>query len=162
MEGSKEYSAGTIAKWLLFRNKIMMDEASADSINNSKLQRFLYYAQGCVLALTGKPLFSDRIVAWEQGPAVPNIYNIYRPYGDNGIPYTYDYEIGMVDKQTTEILEQVYEVFAQYSAYGLSKKSKEETPWKTTERGKEISLEKIKQYFSENYVEREGEMQDEK
>lgn len=52
-----------VAKWFLVRN--VEEEANgADGISNLKLQKLLYYAQGCTLALTNEPLFDESIVAW--------------------------------------------------------------------------------------------------
>jgi uncharacterized phage-associated protein len=41
-----------------------------DVISNLKLQKLLYYAQGFYLAIYGKALFEEDIVAWEHGPVV--------------------------------------------------------------------------------------------
>lgn len=54
------YSASTIAKWFLYYNQKTMDEEDADLISNSKLQKLLYYAQGCYLAIKGVPLFREK------------------------------------------------------------------------------------------------------
>ena len=46
-----KYSALTVAKWFLWYNDKILEEEDADLISNLKLQKLLYYAQGCYLAL---------------------------------------------------------------------------------------------------------------
>ena len=65
-----KHTAAEAAKWFLARNRITAEEAGGEYISNLKLQKLLYYAQGCFLAVTGKPLFSDPIVAWQHGGGV--------------------------------------------------------------------------------------------
>ena len=52
-----------------FLSKI--DEDAGDVITNLKLQKLVYYAQGFSLALCGRPLFAERIEAWQHGPVCP-------------------------------------------------------------------------------------------
>lgn len=142
------------AKWFLARNKIDYDFGYTDElISNLKLQKLLYYAQGCTLAITGKPLFKDDFQAWEHGPVIPDIYRQYKFYGRNGIDFNEEFDRSQTDKKIDEILEEVYNEFGQYSAWKLRNMTHEETPWKTTEKNQIISKDSIKEYFSENYIE---------
>lgn len=148
------YTADTIAKWFLARNKYDYDLGFTDElISNLKLQKLLYYAQGCVLALTGKPLFQEDIQAWEHGPVVPEIYRKYKEYGRNDIEYDGDFDRDSIDSDINDILESVYNEFGQYSAWKLRNMTHEETPWKSTAKNHVISKDIIKKYFLENYVE---------
>lgn len=54
-------------------------------ITNSKLNKTLYFAQGCHLARTGEPLFQDAIEAWDGGPIVPMVYHRFSDCGQNPI-----------------------------------------------------------------------------
>lgn len=51
------------------------------------------------------------------------------------------------------MLENVYEVFGQFSAWKLRDMTRQETPWKETMKNHVISKESIKKYFQENYAE---------
>lgn len=148
------YAALTVAKWFLYRNQIEIDDYSADYISNMKLQKLLYYAQGASLALLDKPIFNDDIVAWEHGPVVRSVYQVYKINGSNGIEYEYDYD-GSIAKEDEDVLEQVYNIFGQYSASGLRNMTHRETPWKATRRNDVIDLNLIKEYFKEHHVENE-------
>lgn len=147
-----KYSAAMIAEWFLYYNRLMMRESGADLISNLKLQKLLYYAQGCYLAIKDQPLFDEPIVAWDHGPVVEEVYRIYRSNRSNGIQYDEDFNEN-IDPETTDILKQVYSVFGQYSAWGLRNMTHQELPWINTQRNAEISQESIKQYFKEHYVE---------
>lgn len=148
------YTAETIAKWFLARNKYDVDMGLGDElISNLKLQKLLYYAQGCVLAITGEPLFNDEIQAWEHGPVVPTIYHQYKGYGRNGIEFDECFDQTTIEPKTNAILQEVYVEFGQYSAWKLRNMTHEETPWQETEKNKIISNESIKRYFEENYIE---------
>ena len=147
-----KYSAKEIAIWFLRENRIMKDDYDADSISNLKLQKLLYYAQGCYLAITNEPLFDEDLLAWKHGPVVNEVYQVYKKYGSEGIPDN-QLESVNIDPQTTGILKQVYSSFGQYSAWGLRNMAHEEMPWNSTNLNDVISLSKIKDYFKENYIE---------
>lgn len=145
------YSALTIAKWFLYYNDKILEAEDADAISNLKLQKLLYYAQGCYLGLEGHPLFDENIVNWAHGPVVEEVYYKYRNNGSNGIEYARDYDFS-IDRETEAILEEVYETFGKYSAWGLRNMTHEEDPWKNTIRNQIIPNSEIMKYFKEHYI----------
>lgn len=152
MEKAK-YKALDIAKWFLwYNNKVIMSDEDADYISNLKLQKLLYYAQGSFLALKDQLLFGEDLLAWEHGPVVSEVYQEYKKYHSNGIPFEGEY-INNIDKADEELLKEVYRVFGKYSAWGLREMTHNETPWKETKRNEVISVDLIKEYFKNNYVE---------
>lgn len=61
----KSTTANSIANWFLTRNQLDRNEyIDVEGIPNFKLQKLLYYAYGCYLALYNQKLFTDNIVAW--------------------------------------------------------------------------------------------------
>jgi uncharacterized phage-associated protein len=126
-------------------------EKGGESISNLKLQKLLYYAQGAYMAIASKVLFDDPIHAWKHGPVVEAVYHKYKSFGSGGIEHE-----GCVlpdfDAEAENILEQVYDVFGQYSAWKLREMTHTEAPWSTTEQGEIINPNKIKDYFAGNYV----------
>jgi uncharacterized phage-associated protein len=151
-----KYSAQQIAEWFLSYNKLMKYERDAEEITNMKLQKLLYYAQGASLAINGQPLFDNPILAWPHGPVVESVYRRYKEYGSNGINAEPPEPIALNDG-TQSVLEQVYDVFGQYTAWKLREMTHEEAPWATTSRGGVIGVQKIKDYFMENYIEQSAE-----
>lgn len=55
-------------------------------INNTKLNKILYYLQGFHYSLFKTPLFNDKIEAWGYGPTIPSVYEEYSIFGLDPIP----------------------------------------------------------------------------
>ena len=147
------YSAKDIAKWFIVHNRLVMLDADADYISNLKLQKLLYYAQGAVLAIKGKPLFREKINAWKHGPVVKEVYDEYKDYEWRGIDGDITLDLSTISDDVQDILTQVYETFGQYSAWKLRNMTHEESPWMETERNQEIPTKKIGEYFAAHYLE---------
>lgn len=147
------HTASEVAKWFLSHNRVAMDEESAEYITNLKLQKLLYYAQGCFLAITGNPLFDDPILAWQHGPVVRSVYDEYKHNGSEGIKFEDDFDVNQFTKQENSILTQVYDEFGQFSAWKLRNMTHNEAPWKETLQNHEIKQDKIKSFFEREYVE---------
>ena len=145
---SATYSASTIAQW--FVNRAAMDVSDGgEYLTHLKLQKLLYYAQGCYLALKNQPLFDDEIYCWTHGPVVATVYQEYKHFKDNVLDKVYPVKI---DRATEDILDEVYNVFGQYSALRLRSMTHAETSWKTTKQNEVIPLNIIKDYFEKNYI----------
>lgn len=121
-----KYKARDIAEYYLCCSN---DEQSGDLISNLKIQKLVYYAQGIHLAATGKALFGDKIVAWEHGPVVETLYHKYKHYGNGAIEPTKGYDIPEFDESTRQLLDEVYCVLGQYSAWKLREMTHSESPW---------------------------------
>lgn len=149
-----EYSAHDVANWFLNYNYQLreLEGEDTDDISNLKLQKLLYYAQGCFLAIKNRALFNDEIVAWKHGPVVEEVYFEFKNYGSSGIKNPNQGELKKFDDDTDALLRQVYEVFGKYSAWGLRELTHKEAPWKNTPQGFVITTDLIKDYFKENYV----------
>ena len=142
------YNALGIAKYFI---KTASPEEE-DIITNLKLQKLLYYAQGFHLALCEKPLFGEPIKAWQYGPVVPEVYYNYKKYGTNAIPHPDDFDIEQYDPETRELLDEVYEVYGQYTAPTLMRFTHTEPPWKATPINEEINHSLMKGYFETQLV----------
>lgn len=142
------YKAKDIAQW--FINRASRDvEEGGDYITHLKLQKLLYYAQGCNLAINDEPLFNEKIYNWEHGPVVRDVYSIYAGYNSNPIKEVNNVYI---DTDSEKILEEVYEVFGKFSALELRRMTHQEDPWKNTNKNDEIKNESIKDYFLREIV----------
>lgn len=148
----KKHTASQVAKWFLAHNRITADEEGGEYISNLKLQKLLYYAQGCFLAVTDQPLFNDAIVAWQHGPVVESVYHQYKKNGAEGIPFDEDFDFSDFTNDENDLLTQVYNIFGQYSAWKLRNMTHNETPWQETAQNTVISIEKIKEYFKKEYL----------
>ncbi|EDM68295.1 possible prophage ps3 protein01-like protein [Moritella sp. PE36] len=120
-----------------------------DIITNLKLQKITYYAQGFYLALFDKPLFDDEIQAWAHGPVIPDLYHKYKINGKNHIvsDAMFDAEKCLAE-QEREHLNDVYDIFGQFSAWKLRNMTHEEAPWIDNEKSANIITKtELKRYF---------------
>lgn len=124
----------------------LVDEEAGDSISNLKLQKLLYYAQGAHLALHDEPLFGEAIEAWTHGPVVPYVYRQYKQHGGEPIPVE-PINLENYNPQVREVLDEVNNVFGQFSALKLRSMTHNEPPWMQTPRGEVISLDLMKEFF---------------
>lgn len=130
-----------------------VDEETDELISNLKLQKLVYYAQGFHLAMYDRPLFREPIRAWFHGPVVPELYHKYKQYGANGIPRPEDgIDLSKYEKHVCELLDEVHEVYGQFSAWKLRDLTHAEPPWKDTPLDNEISHESMRTYFKTQLV----------
>jgi uncharacterized phage-associated protein len=116
-----------------------------DTVSNLKLQKLLYYAQGFNLAINNKPLFEENLIAWEHGPVVKEVYDIYSKHSSNSIPVPEE-EVKLSGPEI-ELIDNVWKVYGQFSAWRLRQMTHDEAPWKSTTRNQTISQEKLKTFF---------------
>lgn len=132
----------------------LVDLEAGDSMSNLKLQKLLYYAQGAHLAITARPLFADAIVAWEHGPVIPDLYHHFKRYGADPIPSPEEgIDLERYSPETREILDDVFEVYGQFSPWKLRNMTREEQPWKDTPINSKISHEALRNFFVTRLVE---------
>jgi len=127
----------------------LTEEDSGDAISNLKLQKLVYYAQGFHLALYDKALFDQAIEAWIHGPVIPELYRYYKAYGANFIPKPTDLDFSLYTDAIKELLDEIYMVYGQYSAWKLRDLTHEEPTWKNNYQAvdKTISPQEMSNYF---------------
>ncbi len=128
-----------------FLSKI--EEDASDVITNLKLQKLVYYAQGFSLALYGRPLFAERIEAWQHGPVCPELFEKYEKNGGLGIPAPRDVDFRKFDDEASALMDEVYDVYGQFAAWKLRDMVREEAPWKATPVREAISHEAMAEFF---------------
>ena len=102
-----------------------------DSIDNLKINKMLYYAQGHSLAKLGEILFSDKIVAWEYGPVVPEVYRAFKCCGRNIIEEPIEqFDERRLTSDELDLLVNVYMNYGKYSGGELVNMThRAGTPW---------------------------------
>ena len=152
------YKAIEVAHWFINKDEEIREQTESEKITLLKVLKLLYYAEGCYLASFAKSLFPERILAWEHGPVVEEVYKEYPNAYELNLTSEDKQELKKFSKEDDEFLGQVYDVFGQYTAWGLRNMTHKETPWiEATDNGThlngEISRETMKTYFEENYIE---------
>lgn len=129
---------------------LRLGEKYEDGITNLKIQKLVYYAQGFYLALYDEELFADDIEAWTHGPVVPTLYHEYKTFGQDPItpPEKFNPHICLTKNEINHINE-IYDVFGQFSAWRLRNMTHEESPWLNHEAtASVIEKKELKEYFS--------------
>ena len=139
-------TANDVARYFL----AITDEDAGEYISHLKMQKLCYYAQGFSLAINRAPMFLEEIEAWQHGPVVPELWQKYQRHGPSFIPRPDDVDIDLYNAGTRELLDEVYEVYGQFSAWKLRNMTHDEPPWaEAWARGPNttISHESMKVYF---------------
>ncbi|MBI2919196.1 MAG: DUF4065 domain-containing protein [Chloroflexi bacterium] len=134
--------AGDVARYFL----VIQDSESGERITNLKLQKLCYYAQGFSLAIFNERLFPEEIQAWKHGPVVEVLWREYNRYGYQPIPIPNDIDPDLYSEDVKDLLDEVYEVYGQFSAWKLRDMTHQEPPWKEAAGGI-ISIESMRQHF---------------
>lgn len=122
------------------------DEDAGDSISNLKLQKLVYLAQGFYLALYDERLFSSPIEAWTHGPVIRSLYHRFKKYESNGIPAP-TINLKKYSKKVMSLLDEIWEVYGQFSAWKLRNITHEHKPWSKTAPGSVIGIDSMRRYF---------------
>jgi uncharacterized phage-associated protein len=119
-----------------------------ESLTNLKIQKLLYYAQGHALGLWSRILFPERILAWQLGPVVVEVYREYERFGSSSIPIPQDFDLSKFDTDTISLLEDVFGRYGNYSAAQLVDMTHAESPWRKARINSEISVKSMQDFFS--------------
>jgi len=144
--------------------------AEGKELSPMKLQKLVYFAHGWYLALTGEPLISERIEAWQYGPVIPSLYREFKEYG-NAPVVTPAFEVRydgwkpsfVVSKlgdsgdgvnKARQVIKKVWQLYGEYSSVRLSNATHVPgSPWsevyKEGSRHTIIPDDTIKTYFRE-------------
>ena len=110
------------------------DSESESDLINLKLQKLLYYIQAWHLAFTEAPLFDGKFQAWIHGPVNRAIYDRFKfnktLYSSIGIEdISSEFKEDLIDENSKVIINNVLDIYAQYSGYQLELMTHREEPW---------------------------------
>lgn len=137
-------TAKEVANYLLFKSN---SKGESNDTSNLKLQKLLYYCQGFHLAIKGTALFSDKILHWDHGPVVESLYHEFKTNGANPIEYKSEWKFDNITANQKEVIDEVFGVYDQFSAWQLRNMSHNESPWKDTQDCEEIPINSMKTFF---------------
>jgi uncharacterized phage-associated protein len=121
-------------------------------VDNLKLQKLLYYSQAVYVVLHNKePLFKEEIEAWDYGPVVPIVYQVYKQYGFETItPSNEESALGFEEMQAVDMS---LACFGDMSGSALINQTHYEAPWKNAYRpgrpSRIITVEALYDFFKE-------------
>ena len=112
-----------VANWFL----ASIDREAGDSLTHLKLQKLVYYAQAWALVQLDKALFEEDFEAWTHGPVTISLYNHFKDYGWEALPYPDS--VSEFDNDIETLLDEVLEVYGGLSARDLENLTHNEAPW---------------------------------
>ena len=118
------YDARQIANWFVGRAK-----RDGNVLSIMSLLKLVYFAHGWKLEIRKRPLFENRIEAWQYGPVVPDVYNAFR---GQGVSVSEPVPVGAsLDGQPeASFLEEIYQIYGKLSPFRLSELTHEQGgPW---------------------------------
>lgn len=149
----------SVAHWFVQR---LTNTEAGDMVTHLRVQKLLYFAQAWHLLALNRPLFEEDMQAWAHGPVVPSVFHALKEYGWQPLPL--DGNAEGIEEDSLGILEQVVDIYGDYSAKRLERMTHEEDPWRVT-RGdlspeerceRVIPLDLIRDFYLRTY----GELQD--
>lgn len=130
------YNPITIANFFIQKS---FDEGM--SITPMKVLKLVYIANGWFLGYTNRTLINENSQAWQYGPVISSVYNVFKCYGGSSIEKMHladsmlqnDYQKLLNDTYTSSFLESVWNIYKKYSALQLSDLTHQiGTPWSIT------------------------------
>lgn len=138
------------------------------TLTQFQLIKLTFIAHGRYLAVTDKPLISDRIEAWKHGPVIPVLYQALKVYGDGPVPaFRYCGTLARSDardeffrnafsERERDVIKGVVTDYGDWTVSDLYRLCHERgSPWKTChtgEYGVEIPDRIIRQYYKSEMI----------
>lgn len=117
-------------------------------VDNMKIQKLLYYIQAYTLKHYNRPLFNEKILAYQYGPLVKEAYDIYKMNVGADIYYVHNRDkLKELDGFAYDIVTNIIEKYKDVSSWKIAMQTHEEDPWKNVNYKEVISLNSIKEYF---------------
>lgn len=103
-----------------------------ESPTASKVQRLCYYAQGYALA-EGRELFPEDFAAWQRGPTLPDLHDLYRDLEWRQILRLWDTALEEIEGY--RLVREVVANFGRIESCELAMMAKRDQPWQDARRG---------------------------
>lgn len=116
-----------VAHWFVQR---LTNREVGEVVTHLRVQKLLYFAQAWHLLALERPLFNEDMQAWAHGPVVPSVFHALKEHGWQPLPL--DGDSSGIDADSLEILEQVVDIYGDYTAKRLERMTHEEEPWIAT------------------------------
>ena len=109
----------------------LSNDIESDSIDNLKLNKLLFFAQGWFLAKFGKVLFSDDIQAWDYGPVIHDVYHTFKCCGSLPIKEPLEsFDENRLSSKELDLILDVYRTYGKYTGWALKEMThKKGSPW---------------------------------
>lgn len=129
------YNAFEIAQYIIF-----YEGQAGRNVNNLRLQKLLYFVQAKYLVEREKPLFEERMEAWNFGPVVLKVYRKYRYYGLVSIPCKNEYDNFSIQSDDRKIIDSMLDSCSKYATSTLIDIVHGQDPWIQAHQSKDRTI----------------------
>jgi len=105
-------------------------EEGQTCITSMKLQKLLYYAQLWAIHDLNRPIFSENVEAWKDGPVVPEVFQRFKGQYSVSLNTPVLAQASELSCEDREIVLAVWEQYKSLSGDDLSKMTHDEVAWK--------------------------------
>jgi uncharacterized phage-associated protein len=132
MAVQQHYDALTVARELVLIGAPATASEDADAVYLSPLhlQKLLYYCQGWGLALLGRPLFCQPLYAWQYGPVVRDVYDLFKGRSSGVLPQEFPSVGGPMATTPAALVVMVWREYSRYTPGELVAMTHREPPWR--------------------------------
>lgn len=124
------------------------------AMTTMKLHKLVYYSQAWSLVWDEKPIFSEKIEAWANGPVIRELFAYHR--GEFSLSKVVVGSSSVLSAEQKETIDSVLDYYGNKTSQWLIELSHMETPWKTARKGlmptargnNEITNESMFEYYS--------------
>lgn len=107
---------------------ILIAKENYKHITNLQLQKILYYVQGNFMRLFGYKAFDEKILCWDYGPVVEDVWHKYNIYGRS--PLSPDANKHICSKQEIHLITDVVNEKLNLNVWKMVDDTHNEYPWK--------------------------------
>lgn len=100
-----------------------------------KLQKLVYYSQAWHLVWDERPLFTEQIEAWANGPVVRDLYRVHRRKFEVTAKTFPDGDPARLTQDERESIDLVLDSYGKLKAFELSEMTHREAPWRDAREG---------------------------
>ena len=125
--------------------------------------KLTYLCQAWMLAMYGRPIFRQKVKAWQHGPVISQVYHSVKHYGKNPVHTTLNVKPAIFSQKERHIIDEVYRVYGNFSGLQLSSLTHVDgSPWDQVTReysfrnNQEISHSLMEQYYGDQLAQSEN------
>ncbi len=132
--------------------KFVVNHSTGGDMTHLRLQKTLYYLYILFYRRYNKELFSDDFLAYDYGPVIRSVYDVYKLFGSGQLPKLKEVRNIELNGEEKAFLIEMTHRLEGYKVFDLVNSTHDFSPWKSTPRSRVISKNNIKKYHEEKGV----------
>lgn len=117
------YKALDVAEYIIW-----YENTQGRLTNNLRLAKQMYFLQVTFLANKKKPCYNEKLIAWDFGPVVEEVYNEYLYYGCGVIPPD-KFKNKINNLEDEQLMNDMLDCMSKYSTSALVQIVTKQDPW---------------------------------